>query len=246
MKKLAIFLGLLIFLSCVEKERDITAQIVIDKAIDVSCHGNCGQATIDFVFRGRQYIGMRNDGNYQYERITTDTTGITRDVLTNTHFKRYFNESLITVADTMAFKYSNSINGVLYFAQLPYGLNDSAVRKKLIGEEMINGEPYYEVEIYFSEEKGGKDFEDVFMYWIHQNNYTVDYLAYSYLTDGGGIRFREAYNPRIVNGIRFVDYNNFKPESLDTPLEELDKLFVEGKLKLLSVIETEDINVILH
>ena len=56
-----------------------------------------------------------------------------------------------------------------------------------------------------------------------------------------GTRFRGAYNERIVNGLRFVDYNNYKSgdESLD-PLE-LDKAFETGKLKLLSKIELKNI-----
>lgn len=92
---------------------------------------------------------------------------------------------------------------------------------------------------------GGKDFDDVFMYWIHKQNFTVDYFAYKYSVEGGGIRFREAYNARIIEGIRFVDYNNYKPESKDVSLEKLDSLFEKGALKLLSTIETEDITVTL-
>ena len=95
----------------------------------------------------------------------------------------------------------------------------------------------------FTEEGGGTDFDDTFVYWIHKENYTVDYLAYQYAVDDGGIRFREAYNPRIVNGIRFVDYNNYKPETLDIPLTELDAQFEKGVLKLLSKIETESVGV---
>jgi hypothetical protein len=40
-----------------------------------------------------------------------------------------------------------------------------------------------------------------------------------------------------------VDYNNNKPESLETPLTNLDELFQKGKLKLLSKIENESIGV---
>ncbi|MFT5436447.1 MAG: hypothetical protein ACI840_001095, partial [Ulvibacter sp.] len=64
-----------------------------------------------------------------------------------------------------------------------------------------------------------------------------------YEVDGGGIRFREAYNPRVVNGIRFADYNNYKPENLNVSLSNLDVLFEQGALKLLSKIETESVSV---
>ena len=81
------------------------------------------------------------------------------------------------------------------------------------------------------------------MYWVHSENYTVDYLAYSYATDGGGIRFREAYNPRKVNGIRFVDYRNYKPNTLTVALEDLDDWFQADSLQLLSTIENTSISV---
>jgi len=73
----------------------------------------------------------------------------------------------------------------------------------------------------------------------------LDYLAYKYATNGGGVRFREAYNTRVVEGIRFVDYNNYKPENKEVSLSELDQLFTEEKLKLVSKIETEKVKVIL-
>ena len=52
-----------------------------------------------------------------------------------------------------------------------------------------------------------------------------------------GLRFREAFNERYVNGLRFVDYNNYKPKSLDIPLTQLDELFQNEQLTLLSKIE---------
>ncbi len=243
MKYLAVVFTILFFVSCNKKQEAVTAQSIIDKAIENSCSGNCGHALIDFTFRDRCYINRRNGGAYQLERITSDSTGVTHDILTNDGFTRYRNDTLITVVDSMAVKYSNSVNSVHYFVQLPFGLNAPAVQKELLGEATIKGEPYYEIGVTFTEEGGGTDFEDAFVYWVHKENYTVDYLAYSYAVDGGGIRFREAYNPRMVEGIRFVDYNNYKPETLDIPLTELDTLFEANRLKLLSKIETEAVGV---
>lgn len=232
-----------LLLSCQEKEAPLTVQNVVDKAINVACNGQCDHAMIDFTFRDRCYVSKRDGGKYQLERITSDSLGVTHDILSNEGFRRFRNDTLVSVPDSMAIKYSNSVNSVHYFAQLPYGLNAPAVNKELLGEDTIKGEPYFEVAVHFNEDGGGTDFEDTFVYWIHKDNFTVDYLAYAYATDGGGIRFREAYNERVVEGIRFVDYNNFKPESQDIELSELDDLFEEGKLKLLSKIETESVGV---
>lgn len=240
-----LFFFAITLISCKEKETPMTAQRIVDQAIQASCNGLCDHATIDFTFRDRCYVSRRANNEFILERITADSTGVTHDVLSNTGFARFKNDTLIQVADSMATRYANSVNSVHYFAQLPYGLNDAAVQKELLGEATIKGNAYFEVGVSFKQEGGGTDFQDKFVYWIHQENYTVDYLAYSYETDGGGIRFREAYNVRYIDGIRFADYNNYEPASLEVPLTELDVLFEKGDLKLLSKIETESIGVML-
>ncbi len=245
MKSLPILFLALIFVSCMEKETPLTAQQIVDRAIETSCGGHCDHATIDFTFRDRCYVSKRNEATFSLERITTDSSGVTHDILSNDGFQRFKNDTLLSVADTMVTKYSNSINSVHYFAQLPFGLNDGAVKKELLGEAVIKGAPYFEVGVTFQQEGGGTDFQDKFVYWIHKENFTLDYMAYSYETDGGGIRFREAYNIRTVNGIRFADYYNYKPQSLEVALTDLDDLFEKGGLKLLSKIETESVGVML-
>lgn len=243
MKWIPILCMFLTLASCRPKEAGLTVEQIVDRAILDACDGHCETATIEFTFRGRGYKSERRNGAYQFQRIFNDSTGSVRDVLSNEGFRRYRNDTLVPVVDSMASRYANSVNSVHYFVQLPYGLNDSAARKELIGEAVINGKPYYEVEVTFVEEGGGTDFDDRFLYWIHKENFTVDFLAYSYATDGGGTRFREAYNVREVEGIRFVDYNNYKPKSKEVTLSQLKELFEKGELQLLSKIETEDIRV---
>ena len=46
-------------------------------------------------------------------------------------------------------------------------------------------------------------------------------MAYNYLTDGGGTRFRVAYNQRTIGPIRVQDYRNLKPNATFTPLDSL-------------------------
>ena len=96
----------------------------------------------------------------------------------------------------------------------------------------------------FSQEGGGKDFEDEFIYWFDVENYTIKYLAYSYLTDGGGARFREAFNPRTIGKIRFVDYVNYKPNPETRYIMNFDSLFESGSLEELSLIEIK--NIVVH
>ena len=217
---------------------------IVNEAIEVSGGDNYLNSRISFDFRDRSYVGTRNGGLFTYERIFEDSLGSYRDILDNDSFTRELNGQAIDVIDTMAQKYTNSVNSVLYFALLPYGLNDGAVNKKYLGEASVNDTQYDKIEITFQQEGGGVDYQDVFVYWINKETRFVDYFGYTYETDGGGVRFREAYNARVISGIRFQDYVNYKPADGDsTELAEYDRLLQEDKLVELSRIELKNIEV---
>lgn len=231
--------------NCNEKQREIVdADDIIRKSIEISGGNKIGTSVIEFDFRDAHYKAKRDDGKYEFIRFSKDSVNSILDYLTNSGFKRTINDSLVTVADSMASKYSASVNSVHYFSVLPYGLDGKAVHKRYLNAIEIKGKPYHKIEVTFSQDGGGEDFEDVFIYWIHTETNKVDYLAYSYKEDDGkGLRFREAYNERYINGIRFVDYNNYKPKGSNFDLENLDQLFIEKKLELLSKIELENVTV---
>lgn len=220
----------------------VTANSIIDQTIEVAGGEAYAKFKLEFDFRGRHYVTERDGYDFQYQRITTDSIGTTIDIYSSdAPFKRVINSEVIKISDTLAPRIENSINSVNYFVLLPYGLNDPAVNKAILGEVEINDTSYYKIQVDFNQEGGGKDFEDIYVYWINTESYKVDFLAYSFHVDGGGLRFREAYNERYINGLRFVDYYNYKPEDPDAELLELDVLFENGALKLLSKIETENI-----
>jgi hypothetical protein len=81
----------------------------------------------------------------------------------------------------------------------------------------------------------------VYIYWFHATRHTLDYLAYSFLVNNGGARFREAIQPRVVSGVLFLDYINYKPTSETYALATLDSLFEAGQLEVLSRIENLEI-----
>lgn len=236
---------LMLVVTACKQEHTVTAQDIIDKAIEVSGGEKFKTSTISFDFRDMHYKAYRNNGMYEYERIFNDSLGQIRDVLSNNGFKRFINNEEAVVQDSMAAKYARSVNSVHYFVVLPFGLNDAAVNKDYLGDIVIKDKTYYKIKVSFTQEGGGDDFEDVFVYWINKDNFKVDYLAYSYMDSPTelGLRFREAYNERYVNNLRFVDYNNYKPEADITDLFSLDSLFESGKLKLLSKIENVNIEV---
>lgn len=244
MKKALFGLILVAIISCKQETKPkLTAQEIVDKSIEVSGGKLYKEKGTSFMFRERKYISELANGRKVLKRITyLDSVTIT-DVKTNAGLTRYFNDTIVELPDSIAFKYANSVNSVHYFARLPYGLNDKAVNKEFLGEEIIKGDSFYKLKVTFQQEGGGKDFDDTYLYWFDKQTFKPSYLAYDYHTDGGGQRFREAYNERYVGDIRFVDYNNFKPKDKSSNLMDIGKLFEEGKLDLLSKIELTDIAV---
>lgn len=228
-----------------EQEEGLSAQSIVDRAIEAHGGDAFEASEISFKFRDFDYRSLQNGGQFTLDRISqNDSIGKITDRVTNSGYLRLLNEeTTMDVVDSMQLKYTNSVNSVHYFARLPYGLNAPAVQKKFLGVDTIAGKPYYEVEVRFKQEGGGVDYQDVFVYWFQKEAATLDYLAYSYETDGGGVRFRAAQNPSTVGGIRFQDYINYKPEGLDVKLQDLDRLYQEDSLIEVSEIILENIQV---
>ena len=238
------FMAVLLFSSCSEEKKELTANEIIDKAIQNAGGNRYENAEIEFIFRKKEYKSKRQAGKFQLERVGLDSVGNrVRDILTNDGLERQINDTTTKLQDSLILPVGNSINSVHYFVHLPYGLNAPAANKKLIGKDSIAGREYYEIKVQFAEEGGGTDHEDEYLYWIDTQNFEVDYLAYNFDVNGGGIRFRKAFNHRIIEGIRFVDYENYKYEELSTPLHKLDSLYEKRELDLLSLIETKDVKV---
>lgn len=229
-------------LSC---EKKMNPQILIDEAIAKHGGEKFEGKKVEFDFRERHYSVTRIQGKSTYTReFNHDSLGLVRDILVNSSdFSRYVNDTLVDLSEEWQGRYGSSVNSVLYFFQLPYGLNDPAVNKKYIGNQIINGKVYYKVMVTFDQEGGGEDFQDIFVYWINADEKTIDYLGYSYATDGGGTRFRQAINRRTIDGMIFQDYVNFKAPKKDVPIEKHDEYFENGLLKELSIISNENIKI---
>jgi hypothetical protein len=198
---------------------------------------------IEFDFRNRHYTSHREGGKFIYTREFSDSTGKIKDILTNDSFRREVNGGLAKISGERAKAFSNSVNSVIYFALLPYGLNDPAVKKSYVTETEINGKQYDLIKVTFYEDGGGKDHEDVFLYWFENETHLMDYFAYSYETDGGGIRFREVTNRRKIDGMVFQDYINYEPLTATVTLDQMENLYKRGELKKLSDIALENITV---
>lgn len=239
-----LFFILLINITSCQTEKQPDAQQIVDQAIEVHGGEHFLKSAISFEFRDRQYRALRDGGVFVYSRTFTDSTRQqVRDVWRNSGFTRTINDVEVELPEEKQKAYTASVNSVIYFALLPYALNDDAVQKEYLGEATIKGEPYHKVRVTFAQEGGGEGHQDVYVYWFHQQRHTMDYLAYSFQENDGGTRFREAINPRTVGGILFQDYNNYTLKDETIPLEAYDQAFEAGKMEKVSEVVLEDIEV---
>jgi hypothetical protein len=210
-------------------------------------HGSAAldNASVEFTFRGDRYVADRENGRFMYTRIWRDEDGREiHDRLSNDGVERLVDGQQVTLEPAEALAAEERVNSVVYFALLPYNLTDSSVRARHVGTDTLRGEPYEAVEVTFEEEGGGRDWEDRFVYWIHRENGTMDYLAYRYHTNTGGTRFREAYNPRVVNGVRFADFRNYAFADGDRQIEDYPARLADGGLRLVSEIVLDSVRVV--
>lgn len=235
-----------IFYSCTQTSPQVKppsrGEAIVDSAI--AYHGGSLYESLDvsFGFRQKEYHVKRKSGRFEYTNTYRDTLGLRVRKLTNDGYTETLDGERVELTDKLTAARSASVNSVVYFALLPGMLNTAAANKAYIGKETIEGADFYKVRVTFSEEGGGEDYEDVFLYWFSTDDYAMDYLAYSYLEEEGGSRFRKAYNRRSVNGLVFQDYLNMRGPAPDS-LEFISEIFKSGRLDTLSVIEVDRLRV---
>ena len=111
------FLLCIFFLSCYSehsKEKQI-----IEKSVQV--YGwNQKEFSIVFDFRDYKYKLTRKPNFFSYQRSILREGVLIKDVMTsNSELKRYLDEIPLKLSDSLKDIYSNSLNSVMYFFQLP-------------------------------------------------------------------------------------------------------------------------------
>ena len=227
----------------VELSTRVTPQKIVAESYTQHGCERINSASISFDFRSTLFEYIHTDSGLVRSRSFIDSTGNKiKDVWSRNGLKRLINDSQIELSTEKQSAYQSTINSVFYFAFLPKSLKDPAVNLEYLDTAIISDQPYHKIRVTFDEEGGGEDHEDVFIYWFNIEDVTMDYLAYSYIENGGGMRFRSFTNRQEIDGIVFQDYINFAPpEGAD--LVNLDQLYEEGKLKQVSIIELENIEV---
>ncbi len=221
------------------------AEQLIDNAIDAHGMAALDNAVVTFDFRGDRFVVDRQDGVFSYTRIYEDVEGRTvQDELSNEGLTRMIDGEPAEIPEDEIGSATTAVNSVVYFALLPYFLQDPAVQARYLGGDTIRDTPYHVVEVTFVEEGGGVDHDDRFVYWFNAEAGTMDYLAYYFHTNDGGSRFREATNVHTVEGIRFQDYGNYVvPELTEDAIEEYGRFVGTDELEYVSDVDIERVGV---
>lgn len=220
------------------------AQRAVERAIEIHGGERLDEGQVTFTFRGNEFRMVRSGGRFLYERSRTDTLGHRiREWMDNEGTGRNVDGVPERLDDQERARIETAVHSVVYFGFLPFRLQDPAVRLQDLGRAEVEGRGYRKVEVTFEEEGGGSDWEDRFVYWFHEEEGTLDYLAYRYHRDGGGTRFRRAVNRRWVDGVIVQDYQNFRPIRPIDDIADFDRLLEAGELELLSMVELEDVEI---
>lgn len=244
MRTAALFVAfLLLFTSCTTGPPD--ADALIDEAIAAHGMQALDDATVSFTFRDEDFTVMRDGGQFAYTRAYVDDDGRrVEDTLSNDGLSRTVGGEPAEISEDDHGAALTAVNSVVYFALLPYFLDDPAAQARYLSTDTVRTQPYHQVEVTFAEEDGGPDHEDRFVYWFHTEERTMDYLAYYFHTDDGGSRLRIAQNPRTVAGIRFQDYGNYEaPHLREDTIERYGSYVGTDSLQHVSDIELRDIAV---
>ncbi len=215
----------------------------IQKSIQAHYPNGIEQRGISFQFRDRFYSCYYDRGTYCFTRSYMSEEVSIQDTLSNGGFFRFLDGELIKLSQEDSLNFMEGLNGVIYFGFLPDRLTDPAVVADSLEPQILNGKKYHLLRVRFTEEEGGEDFDDEFMYWFEWDSYLLDFFSYRYNRDGGGVRFREAINRREIGGLIIQDYLNYKHEKLTIPLDSLSLIYRNSALELLSKIEFTSVKI---
>lgn len=226
-----------------------SAEDVVEAAIERHGGDAFDRVSIRWDFREIPFGLDRDGGVFRYQRLVPDDQG--RPVLQVMENEGTWIEQggqRIGVDDQARRSIETAVNSVVYLGFLPFRLDDEGVQLEDLGTSELEGREYRKIGVTFGPEDGGRDWEDRFVYWFRDGDWALDYLAYWEATDPPTTRFRRAINRREVNGLVIQDYENYTADGIvEAPegiaVAEYDRLFEEGQLRLVSMIEFENVRV---
>ena len=245
----AVTLILFGFSACTDKVSskngsDDRSSEIIDQAIQAMGGDILDQAEITFDFRDQTLSYYADKGNYRYTRVFTDKAGqIVTDTLTNHDFIRYTDGKRLDLSDERKSTLQGGVNSIIYFAFLPFKLNDPSAINEYVSRVAIQGKTYEKIKVSFHNEQGNAAHNDVYYYYFDPEDLSLDYFAYKFQEDGGGIRFRSGYNERSVDGLTIRDYINYMADPDSVEFSTIEKFYNQDQLQELSRIELRNVEV---
>ncbi len=131
----------------------------------------------------------------------------------------------------------------IYFALLPYKLNDPGVRQRDLGLERWGDRDLHKVKVTFRA-GSSTDAEDEFLYWFDPETARLEQFAYSFAGEPGGLRFRPLHDHRRVGGILFFDQTNLGIDGDGLSVDLIDPDYVERAMRPVSTVRLENIEVV--
>jgi hypothetical protein len=128
----------------------------------------------------------------------------------------------------------------VYFAFLPYRLEDPSVRLEDLGFEAWDGRELRKIKVSF-EAGSSTDADDEFIHWFDPESARLELFVYSYEVNEGGLRFRRLKDHRRVGGILLFDQENFGVEGRGLSVDLVSPAYVEASMRHVSIVELRDI-----
>ena len=192
-------------------------------------------------------IVVRTQGGV-FEHVVTREDGM-RVRVTNDTVERWEGGAKVPVEPEEEARRRRFVSARVYFAFLPYRLNDPGVRKLDLGVVDWEGRRLHQVRVGFGERPPGGDAgsetgqtSDEYMYWFDPETGEIVYFAYDFVGEPSGLRFRRAVNPRRIGGILFFDQENLGRDGDGLDVGQIDPRFA-SRLPKISVVELRDIQV---
>ena len=130
----------------------------------------------------------------------------------------------------------------LYFAFLPYRLDDPSAMQRDLGLERWGERELRKVKVTFRPGTSS-DAQDEFLYWFDAETGRLEQFAYSFAGRPGGLRFRRLDNYQRVGGLLFFDQENLGVEGDGLSVDQIDPAFVTQRMRPISRIHLDHITV---
>ena len=215
---------------------------IVDRAIEF--HGGDAFESSTKRFRicsksGCFAVRSRIDGGRFEHTVEQPERG--REVrITNDSVERWQDGEPVEVAGKDEQRWRDWVSQRVYFAFLPYALNDPSVYKQDLG--LVDGEhgPLHLVKVSF-EPGTSTSASSEFLYWFEPDSGRMVQYAYSF---DGGVRLRRSFNERRVGGILVADSENWGVDGKGMSIDPLaDPAYVERELEHISTVTLEDVEI---